>query len=138
MTHSHVDSEKAVIRINPPVEGELRANGTSANIQIGAGATIESLLAYGFRKVGNDRVVFTRELGCDICFYVTMNVRDLNDLKIDVIDDDFGQPYDYQLYLMSSDEPVRVASAIYEKVETELKKLQEACIIEGHVRGNYV
>lgn len=138
MRHSHVDLVKEGIRIKPPVEGELRRNGTSAHIQIGEGATMESLLAYGFRTMGENRVVFQRPLGCGIDFFVTINVKDLNDIQIDVIDEDFGQPYDYQLYIMESEEPVRVASAVYEKVETELKKLQEAGILQGHVRGNYV
>lgn len=138
MTHAHVDSEKEVIRIKAPVEGELRENGTSANIQIGEGVTMNSLLSYGFRKIGESRVVLLRTLGCGIDFFVTINVNDLNDIKIDVIDEDFGQPYDYQLYIMESEKPVRVASAVYEKVETELKKLQDAGILRGHVRGNYV
>ena len=130
--------EQEGIHIKPPVSGELRENGTTANIQIGAGATAQSLLAFGFRKINGDRFVYSRGLGCDISFSVTMKEADLNDIKIDVMDDDFGQPYDYQLYLLMDGEPVRVASAIYEKVEAELKKLQDAGIIQGHVRGNYV
>lgn len=138
MTISHEETGKAIIRIKAPIAGELRENGTTANIQIGDGATFDSLLAFGFRKIKEDRWVYIRDLGCDICFTVTMRVSDLNDLKIDVIDDDFGQPYDYQLYIMNSEKPGRVVSIIYEKVEAELKKLQDAGIIQGHVRGNYV
>lgn len=138
MTTSQIESEKALIRINKPVAGELRDNGTTLNIQIGKGSTPDSLLSFGFRKINDDRFVYTRDLGCDICFYISINALDLNDLKIDVIDDDFGQPYDYQLYIMDSEKPGRFVSAIYEKVEAELKNLQDAGIIQGHVRGNYV
>lgn len=138
MTHSTIDSAKEGIRIKAPVEGELRKNGTSANIQIGEGVTKDMLLAFGFQKVKSDGYIYSCEFGCDICFSVILKGSDLNDLQIDVMDENFGQPYDYQLYIMNGDKPGRVASIVYEKVEVELKKLQDAGILQGHVRGNYV
>ena len=132
------DSEVTVIHINPPVEGELRTNGTSAKIRVSEEVTAKKLKAFGFSSNNPDRFYYFRDLGCDISFNISIDAKSLTDMKIDVLDDDFGQPYDYQAIIMERVEPGAFVIAIYEKVEAELERLREAGILVGHVRGQYV
>lgn len=58
-------------------------------------------------------------------------------VDIQIIDDDFGQPYDYQRYLERN--PTHIfALQIQELVEKEISKLQEAGVISGHTFGEYI
>ena len=56
---------------------------------------------------------------------------------IDVIDDDFGQPYDYQHMLEKTPDFI-YAKKVQEFVENEMEKLQANGIISGHIRGEYI
>lgn len=56
---------------------------------------------------------------------------------IDVIDDDFCQPYDYQRMLKRNPEFI-YAKKVWEFVENEMEKLQASGIISGHIRGEYI
>lgn len=58
-------------------------------------------------------------------------------LGIDVLDDDYLQPYDYQLILERNPNHEH-ALKVKEFVEEELEKLQAAGILSGHKRGEYV
>lgn len=124
------------ILIQPPVDGELRANGTSNKIQVKAGVIPKMLRDYGFFQLDGG-FHYVAELGCGISFNVRIEANDFSDLNIVVVDDDFGQPYDYQYLLMKGEEN-KVTVALYEKVEAELERLQDAGILTGHVRGDYV
>lgn len=124
------------IQIAVPVEGELRPNGTSAHIQVASGVTTERLAAFGFFTASN-RFFYMKDLGCGVSFNLSIDKETLSDVKIDVLDDDFGQPYDYQAILIEGHDNW-FAKVIYEKVEKELAELQESHILTGHVRGDYV
>lgn len=58
-------------------------------------------------------------------------------LSIDLLDDDFCQPYDYQHILSKNPENI-CAHKVLEFVEKEMKKLQDAGILSGHVEGEYI
>lgn len=74
--------------------------------------------------------------GMDIDFSVTI-AKDGSDFSIDVLDDDFGQPYDYQAMLERNPE-FELGLIVQEFVESEMDKLQSAGVLSGHVRGEYI
>lgn len=73
---------------------------------------------------------------CEITFYVRIP-KNGADIKIDVIDDDFGQPYDYQ-YILQYNPEHRVANIVKEQVEQWMQELQTAGVITGYVAGMYI
>ena len=58
-------------------------------------------------------------------------------LEIVTIDEDFGQPYDYQSILEKNPKQV-CALQVKDFVEEEMRKLKEAGIISGHNYGEYI
>ena len=72
----------------------------------------------------------------DIDFSVTIP-KDGSDIRIDVIDNDFGQPYDYQCMLENNPmfEPCLI---VQEQVEQWMKFLTESGVLSGHVAGEYM
>ena len=75
--------------------------------------------------------------------YVHKNMISLNIskqdgiLKIDVLDEDFLQPYDYQ-YVLKKNPNHTVARAVKDSVDSELCKIQDYGIIRGFDSANYV
>lgn len=82
-----------------------------------------------------------REIGdCDeeISFNVIVPSDGRRDgLRIEVLDEDFCQPYDYQRILRNNKDN-EYARNIACRVEEEMRKLAEAGIITGHNRGDYI
>lgn len=74
--------------------------------------------------------------GFDIVFSVTIP-KDGSDISIDVLDEDFCQPYDYQRFLCkdSTFEPCLI---IKEQVEHWMKYLQDNRVLSGHLYGEYI
>lgn len=70
-------------------------------------------------------------------FNVTIDKYGADALRIDILDEQFCQPYDYQ-YILSRDSQNAYAKAVYEAVEAQMDKLQEAGVLSGHVRGEYI
>ena len=60
-----------------------------------------------------------------------------DDLYIKVIDDDFGQPYDYQYYIASG-KYTKVAEKVYKLMEIEMEYLKNCGVITGHEKGDYI
>lgn len=70
-------------------------------------------------------------------FNVTIDKNGVDDLRIDVLDEMFCQPYDYQRILHSN--PTHsYASAVRGAVENEMERLQESGVLFGHERGAYI
>ena len=72
----------------------------------------------------------------DISFSVTIP-RDGSDIRIDVLDEDFCQPYDYQM-ILSKNPNNHYARIVNEQVEKWMEYLQEQGVLSGHVRGEYI
>lgn len=79
---------------------------------------------------------YCKLLSDEITFNVTIP-KDGSDISIDVIDDDFCQPYDYQAILRDSPSH-KFALKIKELVECEMKSLQDAGVLSGHNYGDYI
>lgn len=63
--------------------------------------------------------------------------NDIEDLGIDILDEDFCQPYDYQNILESNKEH-KFALCIKSGVEYWMKYFQENKVLSGHMHGEYI
>ena len=57
--------------------------------------------------------------------------------NIQVIDEDFGQPYDYQ-YMLENNPNFTLALLVRKCVEEQMQKLQDAGILSGHNKYDYI
>lgn len=73
-------------------------------------------------------------------FEISINIqipKDGSDIRIDILDDDFCQPYDYQ-NILSITPGHRTANIVREQVETWMEYFQDVGILSGHVYGEYI
>ena len=83
-----------------------------------------------------DRWYFSRRVGdkdCDISFNVTINKK-TKAIEIDVLDELFLQPYDYQMYIGT----IPVANHVYDDVQKWMKYLMDNGVIYGYTLGDYI
>lgn len=73
----------------------------------------------------------------DLSFCVRVPKNGTDDLDINIIDDDWGQPYDWQRYLRKDTIPF-TALDCKEFVEKQMDLLQDAGVLEGHKYGEYI
>lgn len=114
----------------------LNKNHVNAEIQANI-LPDEKMRSIGFTDYNPERWCFNKDLKDDIFFSVTINKKNPLDLRIDIIDDDFMQPYDYQ-YILNRTPNHKVALRIKEFVEKYMKYLEESGVIVGHVEGEYI
>ena len=74
--------------------------------------------------------------GFDISFNVLIP-KDGSDIRIDVLDEDFCQPYDYQS-MLHKNPTFEPALIVYEQVEELMEYLQSKGVLSGHVKGEYI
>lgn len=73
----------------------------------------------------------------DISFSISVAKDDETDWRIDVLDENFLQPYDYQAMLdRKTDHPLPYA--VQEDVEYWMEYLKQKGIINGHEYGEYI
>lgn len=73
----------------------------------------------------------------EISFNVDIYPDHLDEPNIMVLDEDWGQNYDYQ-YILSRDPEFKVALMVQDFVEKQMDKLQKAGVLSGHVKGEYI
>lgn len=84
-------------------------------------------------------ITFPREpryKGFDISFNVSIP-KDGSDIRIDVLDEDFCQPYDYQS-MLHKNPTFEPALIVYEQVEEFMEYLQSKGALSGHIKGEYI
>lgn len=126
---------------------KLNSHGVNAKIKAHIFDDVK-MREIGFTDYAKDRWYFCRGINfkdvkkkrglndIDISFSVTIP-KDGSDIRIDVLDEWFCQPYDYQ-YILGKDPGHKIANIVKEQVEYWMEKLQEAGVLEGHVRGEYI
>lgn len=92
-----------------------------------------------FRKVESDAGTGCWYLCRTVAPGFTFNVTVCGDgtQRIDVLDETFCQPYDYQSVL-ARDAGNRFAGRIWNGVEDHMARLAEFGIVAGHRRGDYI
>lgn len=58
-------------------------------------------------------------------------------LRIDVLDEDYLQPYDYQ-HILEENNTLEVALIVKEFVEKQMEYLQDQGVLSGHTYGEYI
>ena len=123
---------------------ELNSHGVNKLIK----ATIlsdEKMREIGFTDYSKDNWYFCRIIkfpkenryrGFEISFSVTIP-KDNSDIQIDVLDEDFLQPYDYQ-YMLDKNSTFKPCLIVKEQVEEWMKYLQDSGVLSGHVYGEYI
>lgn len=123
---------------------KLNSNGVNAAIKAHI-LSDEEMKEIGFTEYRKGYLYFCRKIrfpkerrykGFDISFSVTIP-RDGSDICIDVLDEDFCQPYDYQ-EILHRDPKFKTALIVNEQVEEWMEYLQRHEVLSGHVRGEYI
>ena len=70
-------------------------------------------------------------------FTTKLTPKNNSDIQIDVLDEAFCQPYDYQ-YMLDKNPNFEPALVVKEQVEDWMKYLQNNEVISGHVYGEYI
>lgn len=121
---------------------EVNSNGVNKLIKYNI-LSDEEMRAIGFTDYTEDTWYFCRMIkfpkghrGFDISFNVSIP-KDNSDIQIDVLDEAFCQPYDYQ-YMLDKNPEFEPALVVKEQVEDWMKYLQDSNVISGHVYGEYI
>lgn len=104
----------------------------------------EEMSSIGFRKISyldKEYYYYCKKLK-DGEFSITFNVKlpiphNSDNLDISVLDEAFGQHYDFQRILRKNPN-FKYALEIAEKVEEHMEYLRKAGVITGHIRGDYI
>ena len=72
----------------------------------------------------------------DISFNITIP-KDGSDIRIDVLDENFCQPYDYQ-FMLHKNPTFKFALNVKEQVEEWMEYLQNNGVLSGHNKGDYI
>lgn len=113
----------------------LDANGLNADIN-GIILADEKMRNLGFTDRSPQTWYLCHSLSNDITFNVSIP-KDGSRLTISVIDEDFGQHYDYQA-ILTRNPGFAFALTVKAKVETLMTNLSDEGVIEGYVQGMYI
>ena len=123
---------------------ELNSNGVNKLIKHEI-LSDEKMREIGFTDYAKDRWYFCKRIvfpnakkyrGIDITFNVSIP-KDGSDIRIDVLDEDFCQPYDYQ-YMLDKNPTFKPCLIVKEQVEEWMTYLQDNGVLSGHVYGEYI
>lgn len=123
---------------------EVNSNGVNKLIKYNI-LSDEKMKEIGFTDYSKDNWYFCRMIkfpntkiyrGLDISFNVSIP-KDNSDIQIDVLDEAFCQPYDYQ-YMLDKNPKFESGLIVKEQVEEWMKYLQDNGVISGHVYGEYI
>lgn len=111
--------------------------GQNSNIKLNPNLKEETLLNFGFVKEPTSEFYMMSKLTSDISFNVEIDIK-TNDISIEVLDEDFLQPYDYQIMLKNQNYVPKIAKIVHHKVQKIMKELMDSGIIEGYVENDYI
>lgn len=90
----------------------------------------------GFTDYSKDSWYYCRGLGSDISFNVSINKK-TSEIKIDVLDEWFLQPFDYQAQIQDGRNDDFINN-INKQVQEQMKYLMDAGVITGYRMGDYI
>ena len=124
----------------------VEVNSHGVNVKIKASIlSDDKMREIGFTDYAKDRWYFCRMIkfpnnkqyrNFEVSFSVTIP-KDNSDISIDVLDEAFCQPYDYQSMLHRNPE-FKTALIVKEQVEEWMKFLDEHGVLTGHIPGEYI
>lgn len=124
---------------------EVNSNGVNKLIKYNI-LSDEKMRDIGFTDFSKDNWYFCRLIefpkdkkeyrGFEISFNVSIP-KDNSDIRIDILDEDFCQPYDYQ-YMLDKNPKFEPCLIVKEQVEKWMKYLQDSGVLSGHIYGEYI
>ena len=121
------------------METMVRKNGTNAAIQAHI-LSDERMRELGFTDRREDTWYFCKMRNVNrlrVSFNVSINKNDPDDLRIDVLDEEWLQPYDYQRILTHYPSN-RYAPVVKKWVDKLMTKLVDAGVLSNWQVGDYV
>ena len=115
---------------------KLNENGNNANIKISL-LPEQEMRSLGFTDRREGYWYLHKNLGHNISFNLSVAKENTEDWRIDVLDELFLQPYDYQ-FLMAEGIVNNVAKDVKAKVEQLMQMLVEKGIVTGYNKGDYI
>lgn len=125
-------------------EVEVNSHGVNAKIKAHI-LPYEEMKSIGFTNYYEPNWYFCRSIkfpketryrGFDISFNISIP-KDGSDICIDVLDEDFCQPYDYQM-ILNRNPTFPTALIVLDQVEQYMEYLQSKGVLSGHVKGEYI
>lgn len=98
----------------------------------------QTMRAIGFTDYKKDTWYYVVSVYKDITFNISIPKDNPDGFEIDVLDEMFLQPYDYQWMIAEMENPPQVAYTVRDRVNDELTKLAKLKIISDWKRGDYV
>jgi hypothetical protein len=120
-------------------EVEVNKNGNNVKIKCHLLPEAE-MRKFGFTDYAGDTWCYSKPVykkSYEISFDISINKLDADNYRIDVLDEDFCQPYDYQ-HMLENNPTAEIPLKISEDVEREMARLADAGIVSGHVYGEYI
>lgn len=90
----------------------------------------------GFTDYSKDSWYYCRDIGLDISFNVSINKK-MSEIKIDVLDEYFLQPFDYQAQIQDGRNDDFINN-INKQVQEQMKYLMDTGVITGYRMGDYI
>jgi len=126
---------------------EVKVNSHGVNVKIKANILPEKdMRGAGFADNNKKSWYFWRAIqfpknekryrNFDVSFSVTIP-KNGDEIRIDVLDENWCQPYDYQ-HMLENNPNFEPALIVNEQVEKWMEYLQDKGILEGHVKGEYI
>lgn len=113
----------------------LDTNHQNANIKANI-LSDDEMRELGFTDFAKDTWYFSRRVGgenSDISLNITIFKRTGN-IRIDVLDEMFLQPYDFQMYIGKNE----IANRVYDDVQSYMKYFMDKGVISGYTLGDYI
>lgn len=123
---------------------EVKLNSHGVNKLIKAHLLSEKeMREIGFSDFCKDTWYFYRyfkpikKIDFEVGFSVSINKKDPLDLRIDVLDEDYCQPYDYQS-MLENNPTFAPALKVQKFVEECMAYLRNKGVLSGHIEGEYI
>ena len=123
--------------IKEPTKGELTNKGFTNLLKISEDQTKQSLLAYGFTNHHKPSLTYGKMVDHNTSFTLTVSVETLKITDIDILNEDYLQPYDYQSEILNGNHSGKARNT-FNKVNNILSKLQKDGVIKGFEKGMYI
>lgn len=114
---------------------EVNSHGTNKAIKAHI-LSDDKMREIGFTDCDEKNWYYYKNLSNEISFNVTIP-KDGSDISIDVLDEDYLQPYDFQ-YILEKNPNHPFAVGIKVKVEGCMRYLQNKGVLSGHEYGEYI
>lgn len=124
-------------KIVSPTRDELTSKGFTNKIKINEGVTVDQLIQYGFTNNHKLSLYYSSMVGEGVSFNLSIDKETLEITSIDVLDEDFGQPYDYQMILMDGIDN-SYAKGAFDRVNEIFDQMQASGIVTGFQCGMYI